>query len=117
MSVDQIVKKAPSVISNAGFIILYTIDLSLIMKEQLGLDLKQYMIVGVSSPATSNRMLEIDQNAGLLIPSNIVIYETTAATVIGTIRPTVVLSVLNNDLLKETALLIENKLKDIIDSL
>ena len=55
--------------------------------------------------------------AGQLLPCNVIVYESEGGTVVGVIRPTVVMQMIENLDLHRIAKDIERRLKNVIDSM
>lgn len=58
-----------------GFVEISEIDMKETFKETLGIDFRNYLIVGVCHPEMAYEALGAEPNAGLLIPYNVVLQE------------------------------------------
>lgn len=59
-----------------GFGVLSEIRIDEKLKEKLGVDFRRYVIFGACNPGYAHKTLQQDINIGLLLPCNVVIYET-----------------------------------------
>ncbi|HOI74539.1 MAG TPA: DUF302 domain-containing protein [Syntrophales bacterium] len=99
-----------------GFGILTEIDLREKFKEKLGVDFKRYVILGACNPPNAYKSVQAEENIGLMLPCNVIIYERGNRTVLSIVRPTVAMQMIDNVELKSIAELIEKKLKNVFDA-
>jgi uncharacterized protein (DUF302 family) len=100
-----------------GFGILTKIDVKEKFKEKLGIVFKKYVILGACNPHSAHKAILAEENIGLMLPCNVILYEKGDKTIISIIKPTVAMKMINNKKLKDTAEYIETKLKNVIDAL
>lgn len=103
-------------LSQQGFGVLTKIDVREKFKEKLGIDFKNYVILGACNPANAHRAILAEEDVGLLLPCNVIIYERDGRTVVSVIRPTVAMQVVDNPGLKTIAEEVEAKLESVIAS-
>ena len=99
-----------------GFGILTEIDLQEKFKEKLGVDFKRYVILGACSPPNAFKSVQAEENIGLMLPCNVIVYEQGDRTVLSVVRPTVAMQMIENAELKSVAELVEKKLKNVFDA-
>lgn len=100
-----------------GFGILTKIDVPVKLKEKLNIDFKKYMILGACHPLSAYKAILAEEDIGLMLPCNVVVYEKENKTVISIIRPTAAMEMINNKELKQIAEEVEKKLKKVFDSI
>ena len=72
-----------------GFGVLTEIDVQATLKEKIGVDRPAYKILGACNPVLANRALAVDEEMGLLLPCNVVVYESGDDTVVSILEPEV----------------------------
>lgn len=100
-----------------GFGVLTTIDVRAKFKEKLGIDFPNYVILGACNPPNAHKAILAEENIGLMLPCNVIVYEKAGKTLVGIIKPTVAMGMIDNPGLKPLALVVEAKLKNVFDSL
>ncbi|PLR84902.1 hypothetical protein CVD25_13515 [Bacillus canaveralius] len=98
------------------FGILWQLDIPEKLQEK-GVDsyTKPYRVLEVCNPHEAGRVLNIDELVGYFLPCKITVYESQGKTKIGLPKPTSLVSMLNNDELKEIAKDIENTLIHVLE--
>ncbi len=99
-----------------GFGILTEIDLREKFREKLGIEFHRYVIIGACSPPNAYKAVQAEENIGLMLPCNVIVYERGDRTVLSVIRPTVAMQMIDNSDLKPVAELVEKKLKNVFDA-
>jgi len=98
-----------------GFGILTEIDVSQTLKKKLGVNYPNYYILGACNPPNAYKALMAETEVGLLLPCNVIVFEKGDCVYISAIRPTIALTISDNQALKEIAQLIEDKLMAAVD--
>jgi uncharacterized protein (DUF302 family) len=71
-----------------GFGVLTEIDVQETLKKKLNQDFRRYIILGACNPPLAHRALQADLDVGLLLPCNVVVYETgEGESVVGLVNP------------------------------
>jgi len=113
-SAVEIVKER---LQEAGFGVLMTIDVKEKFAEKLGIDTDEYRILGACDPASAQKAICAEPNIGLMLPCNVIVYETAGKTIVAAVRPTVAMQMIDNLDLHRIARDVERRLKEVIDSL
>jgi uncharacterized protein (DUF302 family) len=113
----QVLERARKALQAEGFGVLCEIDVRAKMKEKLGVDFRNYVILGACNPPLAYEALLQDLKVGLLLPCNVVVYEEAGRTVVAAIDAQRMLSVLDNAALTSAAGLVNEKLRRAVDAL
>lgn len=117
ISLEEAVRKVTEELKKEGFGILTKIDVRDKFREKLGIEFKKYVILGACNPSSAHKAILAEENIGLMLPCNVIVYEKGNKTIISIIKPTVAMGMIDNEELREIAEKIEKKLGDVIDSI
>jgi uncharacterized protein (DUF302 family) len=111
------VEKARAALKEEGFGVLCEIDIKGKLKEKLGVDFRNYVILGACNPALAYKTLQQELNIGLLLPCNVIVYEADEAgkSVVAAIDARMMLSVVgDNATLNAVATEVNEKLQRVV---
>ena len=114
---EEVIELVSEELKKEGFGILTKIDVRGKFKEKLGIDFKKYVILGACNPLSANKAILAEENIGLMLPCNVIVYEKEKKTAISIIKPTIAMKMIDNEELKEVAEDIETRLKRVIDAI
>lgn len=99
------VQRATEALKAEGFGVLTTIDVQQTLKTKLDRDFRKYVILGACNPPLADRALHAELEVGLLLPCNVVIYESDPEnSVVSAMAPLAALGIVgNNPALHEVA--------------
>ena len=117
ISFYKAIDKVTNELEKEGFGILTKIDVKEKFKEKLDIDFKNYVILGACNPQSAYEAIMAEENIGLMLPCNVIVYEKEKHTIVSIISPTTAMGMINNEDLKKVGERIENKLKQVIDVL
>jgi len=118
LSYEEALARVREALQEQGFGVLTEIDVQGTLKKKLQVDFGRYVILGVCNPSLAHRALMAEIEVGLLLPCNVVVYETDdGKTVVSALDPAVALGIVENEALKETAEEAAALLRRAIDSL
>ncbi|MDH3261257.1 MAG: DUF302 domain-containing protein [Acidimicrobiia bacterium] len=90
-------------LASEGFGILSEIDVAATLKQKLGVDRAPYKILGACNPLLAYRGLEAEEDLGLLLPCNVVVYVKGDKTVVAALEPQLMADVTDNPELQDIA--------------
>ena len=117
---EEAVERARAALKEEGFGVLCEIDMREKLKEKLGVDFRNYVILGACNPALAYKTLQQEINIGLLLPCNVIVYEADEAgkSVVAAIDAKTMLSVVgDNATLEAVATEVNEKLKRVVAQL
>jgi uncharacterized protein (DUF302 family) len=117
LSYDEALEKVTEELKKEGFGVLTEIDVKKTLKEKLDVDVSRYKILGACNPPFAHKALESEPEVGLLLPCNVVVYESEEGTTrVAAINAEAMLSVVGRDDILPIAREVNNRLKRVIDN-
>jgi len=116
-SFEETLDNVSNELKKEGFGILTQINVTEKFKEKLDIDFKKYIILDACNPPSAHKAILVEENIGLMLPCNVVIYERQNKTVVSIIKPKVAMEMIGNVELEQIASSIEKKLKKVFDSI
>lgn len=119
-SFDDAAERTREALKAEGFGVLSEIRLDEKLKEKLGVDFRRYVILGACNPPLAYKTLQQDINIGLLLPCNVVVYETEDKdqSVVAAIDAKAMLSVIgDNPAVDEVAREVNERLHRVIEQI
>lgn len=116
---DTAVAAATAALQAEGFGVLTTIDVKQTLKTKLDRDFRKYVILGACNPSLADRALHAELEVGLLLPCNVIVYETAPdRSVVAALAPLVALGVVGgNPPLRDVAQEADQRLRRALSAL
>jgi uncharacterized protein (DUF302 family) len=90
---DRAIETVTAALKAEGFGVLTRIDAHSTLKEKLGVDFRQYSILGACNPTLAHRALDHRADAGLLLPCNVTVESAGKGSVVRIADPDTMLSI------------------------
>jgi len=116
-SFQQAINKVTEELKKEGFGVLTTIDVSDTLKKKLDVDFPRYVILGACNPPFAHQALKAEEEIGLLLPCNVIVYEKHGTTHVAAFDPLVMSSILDNPAILPIAQEVRNRLERVISAL
>lgn len=115
---EEAVTKVTEELRKEGFGVLSEIDIHEKLKEKLGVDFRKYKILGACNPAFAYQALQKEDKIGVMLPCNVIIQEKSDGTIeVAAVDPVASMQAIENPELKNIALEVQKKLKNVVDKL
>jgi len=100
-----------------GFGVLTEIDVQATLRDNLGQEMEDYLILGACNPPLAHRALDADRRIGLLLPCNVVVRTADGQTIIEALNPQVMVEVAGQPALRQVADEATSRIRAALDSL
>lgn len=115
---EAAIEKATAALKEEGFGILTEIDVKATLKKKLDADFRRYVILGACNPNLAYQALQSDLEIGLLLPCNVIVYETgEGQSNVSILNPMSMIEVAESDSLENVASQAREKLNRVVEAL
>ena len=114
MGFDQAIGRVTEELAKEGFGVMTSIDVKETMKKKLNVDFPRYTILGACNPPFALQALTAEEELGLLLPCNVIVYEKAGTTRVGFFDPMVMAPLVGNPQMKPIAEEVERKLRRVM---
>jgi uncharacterized protein (DUF302 family) len=112
---EEAVRRATEALKQGGFGIITEIDVKDTFQKKLGIEFRNYRILGACNPALAREALELEDKVGTMLPCNVVVQGAPDNTVeIAAIDPVASMAAIENPRLKQAAKRVREKLQKVI---
>ncbi len=117
LSIAEAERRVREELDKEGFGVLSRIDIAEKLREKLGVEFDDYIILGACNPPNAFKALQAEEQLGLLLPCNIIVYRADAKTILSAVRPSVAMGMIDNPVLAEVAAEIEQRLHRVVQGI
>ena len=115
---EAAIEKATAALKEEGFGVLTEIDVKATLKKKLDADFRRYVILGACNPNLAYQALQSELEIGLLLPCNVIVYETDdGQSNVSILNPMSMMDVTENDSLEKVAGQAAEKLNRVVKAL
>jgi uncharacterized protein (DUF302 family) len=117
-SFEQAIEQVKVELKKEGFGVLTEIDLKSTFKAKIDVDFKKYTILGACNPHFAYSALQSEDKIGTMLPCNVIVEEHENGDIeVSAVDPIVSMGGVQNDSLGAIAIEVQQKLKNVIESL
>lgn len=113
-SFEQAIEKVTDELKKEGFGILSSIDFKDTFKKKIDVDFKKYTVLGACNPKIAIGALQTEEELGLFLPCNVLVYEKDSKTVISIFNPMIMTMAVDSPEIKNVAEEVKNKLEKVL---
>lgn len=117
MSYEQTIEKVTAELKKEGFGVLTSIDVKETLKQKINVDFKKYTILGACNPPIAHKALQEEEELGLLLPCNVIVYEKDDKTRVSIFDPMVMAWIMENDQMKPIATEVQERLQRVLKAI
>ena len=117
MSYEQTIEKVTAELKKEGFGVLTSIDVKETLKQKINVDFKKYTILGACNPPIAHKALQEEEELGLLLPCNVIVYEKDDKTRVSIFDPMVMTWIMENDQMKPIATEVQERLQRVLKAI
>ena len=114
LSFEQTIEKVTEELKKEGFGVLTTIDVKDTLKKKIDVDFKKYTILGACNPPIAHKSLQTEEEIGLLLPCNVIVYEKDNKTNVSMFDPMLMTNIVDNEKMGPIAKEVKEKLQRVL---
>lgn len=111
---EQTIEKVTEELKKEGFGVLTTIDVRETLKKKIDVDFKKYTILGACNPSIAHKALQTEEELGLLLPCNVILYEKDDKTKVSIFDPMLMTNIIDNEQMEPIAKEVKEKLQRVL---
>jgi uncharacterized protein (DUF302 family) len=116
-SFEKTIELVKQELSKQGFGILTEIDIKSTLKNKINVNFNKYIIFGACNPNLAHKALLSEQEIGLLLPCNVIVYELNEEIFVSAIDPESMMGFINNPTIDEISKQVKEKLQIVINNI
>lgn len=89
---QEAVARVRDALGDQGFGVLTEVDVAATLREKLGEEMEDYLILGACNPPLAHRALQVDRRIGMLLPCNVVVRTHGGQTLVEALDPGVMVT-------------------------
>lgn len=116
LSFDDALQRVVQELKSEGFGVLTEIDVKATLEKKLGVQFRDYKILGACNPPLAHRALQAERMIGTMLPCNVIVQDAgQGRTEVAAVDPAASMQAVDNPQLAELAGEVRSKLQRVID--
>ena len=112
------ISKVTEELKKEGFGVLTEINIKETLKQKLGVEFSNYIILGACNPPLAHATLQAEKDIGLLLPCNVIVYEDDdCKVVVAAMDPAAALGIVDNPEIKSAAGEVRTRIERVIEQM
>ena len=112
---DEAVRRTTEALKQEGFGIITEIDVKQTLKAKIGIDFRNYRILGACNPKLAHEALQLEDKIGTMLPCNVIVQELDSnRTEVAAIDPVASMQAVDNPRLKQAAERVQALLRKVV---
>jgi uncharacterized protein (DUF302 family) len=116
LNFEEAVEKVTDELKKEGFGVLTTIDVKDTLKKKIDIDFKKYTILGACNPPLAHKALQAEEEMGLLLPCNVLVYEKDNGSVVSVFNPEIFMEIIDNKNIVPIANEVKQRLERVLEA-
>ena len=118
MTFERALERVREKLKGEGFGVLTEIDVRETLEKKLGVDFRQYRILGACNPHFAYEALKAEDKIGVLLPCNVIVQELESGRIeVAAMDPAFAMEAIDNPRLKDIAGQVKGKLESVLGSI
>lgn len=117
LSFEDTINKVTEELKKEGFGVLTTIDVKETLKNKIDVDFKKYTILGACNPPLAHKALQAEEEIGLLLPCNVIVYDKEGKSAVSVFDPSLMSKVVENEKMNPIAEEVREKLQRVFNNI
>ncbi len=113
---EKAIERITEELKKEGFGVLTEIDVKETLKKKLNVDFKKYKILGACNPPIAHNALLAEEELGLLLPCNVIVYEKEGKSVVSVFNPLIMTQIIEKEGFGEIAEEVRSRLTRALDA-
>lgn len=115
---DEAIELVSAELKKEGFGVITEINMKETLKNKIDVDIRKYKILGACNPMFAYRSLLEEENVGVFLPCNVVVYENeNHEVVVSAVDPVASMMSIDNPRLFHLATEVQHKLQRVVENL
>ena len=115
---DHAIQRTTEALKLEGFGIITEIDVTNTFKQKLGIDFRNYRILGACNPKLAHEALAVEDKVGTMLPCNVVVQDIGNGKIeVAAIDPVASMQAIDNPQLRQAAEVVRGKLAKVVAAL